>query len=164
VLRYGPKFAAKAAAINLPVAEAEKAMRQLAAWQALSAEQQAAMIRRFDGFFSLKPAEQEKVLARLPEYQRAKVFATIEEIQQLPPAEREQCLSALRRFAAMSASQRIAFFSNAAQWRRLSELEKKSWRTVVKQFSEARDESNPPPLPPGLDSTPLAPIEILTAR
>ena len=114
--------------------------------------------------FHLKAGEQEKVLARLPEYQRAKVFATLEEIQQLPESGRVECMSALQRFVAMSPTQRIAFFSNAAQWRKLSDLEKKSWRTVVKHFSTAKDATEPPPMPPGMAAQPAAPIQILSAR
>lgn len=164
VLRYGPKFTAVAVAQNLPAAEAERLTRQLHAWESLSPEKRRQMIHQFNGFFSLNTGEQEDVLARLPEYQRVKVFATIEEIQVLPEAKRQECLDALQRFAGMSPVQRIAFFSNAAQWRQLSDLEQKSWRTVVKHFSAAADPGEGPPLPPGFGEAPPAPIQILTSK
>lgn len=163
VLRYGPKFTAVHVARNLPVAEAEKATRQLQAWESLTAEKRRQMINRFNSFFSLNSGEQEKVLARLPEYQRAKVFATLEEIQQLPASDRQDCMASLQRFVSMTPDERIAFFSNAKQWRQLSSLEKKSWRTVVRQFSSAAAPSDAPPLPPGFGKPPPAPIQILTA-
>lgn len=162
VLRYGPKFASTAFAEKLPPSVSRKVEKHIAAWQSLTPEKRQKLLRSFNSFFSLNSDEQERVIARLPEYQRAKVFATLGEIQRLPVTSREECMSALQRFIAMDAKQRMAFFHNAEQWRKLSELEKKSWRTVVREFAKPAP-SEMPPLPPGMGE-PIAPIHILTSR
>jgi len=162
VLRYGPKFAGSALAKRLPASTSRDAEEHIKAWQSLTPEKQEQLLQSFNTFFSLNSDEQERVIARLPEYQRAKVFATLGEIQRLPEASRRECMNALQRFIAMDAKQRMAFFHNAEEWKKLSEVEKKSWRTVVKDFAKPAP-SEFPPVPPGMGQ-PIAPIHILTTR
>ncbi|MGB0583079.1 MAG: hypothetical protein ACPGVU_25625 [Limisphaerales bacterium] len=162
VLRYGPKFASIALASKLSPSLNRNAEEHIKAWQSLDPQKQRDLMNKFNSFFSLHPGEQEQVIARLPDYQRAKVFTTLGDIQRLPEDSRRECMSALQRFIAMDAKQRMAFFHNAEQWRKLSEVEKKSWRTVVKQFAKPTF-SETPPLPPGMGH-PIAPIHILTTR
>ncbi|MBL6763615.1 MAG: hypothetical protein ISQ14_01565 [Verrucomicrobiae bacterium] len=163
VLRIGPQFAATAVSAESARGDATALQERLRAWQGLSVAKQAELLERFNRFFSLNAREKEQVFERLPEYQRIKVFATIEEIRELPEGERLACMDALRRFVDMNAIERATLIRNAELWRGLSGTERQAWRMVVQKFPPMPPGIEMPPLPPGFHAPP-APINLLTSR
>ena len=160
VLRYGPQFAATAVKEGSLPGETAAARERLEAWSSLRPARQQELLGRFHRFFTLNADEKERVLDQLPEYQRVKVFATIDEIRRLPERERLACMDALRRFNEMSVVERAAFIRNAKLWRGLSSGEKEAWRMVVQQFPPLPPGVEMPPVPPGFFSPP-APVNLL---
>jgi hypothetical protein len=122
--------------------------RQFHRWQALPPHHRQRAAERFQQFFQLPSAEQEKTLEILPESERAQIEATLQTFARLPVAQRQATLDAFHRFSGMSAAERSEFLRNADRWKEMSPADRATWRRLVPQL---------PPMPPGMAGPPLPP-------
>jgi hypothetical protein len=104
---------------------------------------------QFNQFFELTPAEKRQTLGTLSEAERREMEKTLKAFEQLPPAQRFQCLRNYAKFAGMSAAERADFLKNAESWSRLSPKERQSWRDLVARVP-AWPPLPPPVMPPNL--------------
>jgi hypothetical protein len=129
--------------------------RQFDRWQALPPHQRQRAAERFQRFFELPSAEQEKTLEILPESERAQIEATLQTFARLPAAQRQATLEAFHRFSDLSAAERSQFLRNADRWKEMSPADRATWRRLVPQL---------PPMPPGMYGPPLPPSAPRPAR
>jgi hypothetical protein len=123
--------------------------REFAHWQALPAAQRYRIAGRFQQFFELPPAEQEKTLDVLPEEERRQIATTLHAFARLAPAHRRACIEAFQKFAELTPAERAQFLRNADRWKEMSPADRAAWRRLVPQL---------PPSPPGLFTPPLPPM------
>jgi hypothetical protein len=129
---------------------------EFARWQALPAAQRYRIAGRFQQFFELPPAEQEKTLDVLPEEERRQIAATLHVFARLAPAHRQACVDAFQKFAELTPAERAQFLRNADRWKEMSPADRAAWRRLVPQL---------PPSPPGLFTPPPPPMpEVDSAR
>jgi hypothetical protein len=97
---------------------------------------------QFNQFFELTPAEKQIALQTLSPAERAQMEKTLQSFDQLPPAQRFQCIHNFSKFAGMSFAERAEFLKNAGQWSKLPPQERQAWRDLVAHVPEW------PPMPP----------------
>jgi hypothetical protein len=74
--------------------------------------------------------------------------------EQLPAAERVQCVQAFARFASLSLEERRQFLKNAERWQMMSPDDRQNWRELVQTLGTVS-----PPVPPGMRRfAPAAPL------
>jgi hypothetical protein len=115
---------------------------------------------QFNHFFELTPPEKAQAINTLSPAERTQIESTLKTFEQLPMAQRRQCLHNYARFAGMSATERAEFLKNAESWARLSPQERQTWRDLVAQIPilPPLPPPAPPPLPDNLLSRP--PVKI----
>lgn len=126
--------------------------QRLQKWNGLPAAQRQELFDRFGQLFQLPDRDQETVVASLPEPTRKQFEQLTASLQHLPPQERSRCTAALNKFLKMSAEEQNRFLQNAMRWQKMSEKEHDAWRQVVHTAPSL------PPLPPGVDLPPPAPL------
>ncbi len=122
-----------------------------ARWQALSEEERQKVTAQFNRFFELTPDEKQKTLNTLSDAERAQMEKTLQSFDQLPLAQRRECVHAFTQFAGMSPADRAEFLKNAERWSQLPPKERQAWRDLVAQVPLW------PPLPTALIMPPKPP-------
>jgi len=128
-----------------------------ARWQALSGDERQKITAQFNQFFDLTPVEKQKTLKTLSDAERAQMEKTLQAFDELPPAQRRQCIHAFTQFAGMSPAERAAFLKNAERWSQLPPKERQAWRDLVAQvplWPPLANASIMPPLPPKIQPHP----------
>lgn len=130
-------------------ADREKLEAGLQRWQALPESQRREIVRHFQQYFELTPAEKERTLQTLSEPERLQIEKTLSLYEGLTPAQRSQCLKSFQKFASLTPEQRRQFLKDAEHWKLMTPSERQSWRNLVYTLSRQ------PPLPPGLSPPPV---------
>jgi hypothetical protein len=128
-----------------------------ARWQALSGDERQNITAQFNQFFDLTPVEKQKTLNTLSDTERAQMEKALQAFDQLPPAQRRQCIHAFTQFAGMSPAERAEFLKNAERWSQLPPKERQAWRDLVAQvplWPPLANASIMPPLPPKIQPHP----------
>ena len=97
------------------------------------------MFLSYQKFFTLADEKRERVLAKIPMPQRLNVQSRLEQLENLTPEAKKQCLEALTKYAQMTPNERILFKAHAERWKLMPPSEHTVWKNVVKKL---------PPLPP----------------
>jgi len=118
-----------------------------ARWKALPEEEHQRMTAQFNRFFELTPAEKQKTLNTLSASERRQMEKTLQAFDQLPAAQRRQCVRAFSRLASLTPSARMEFLKNAEQWSQLPPNDRQAWRDLVTNVPQWPPMS-PPPIPP----------------
>lgn len=134
---------------NISAAQREKLGRSIAQWQAMPMAQRTRIVSRFDRYFELTPAEQEKALKTLSEPERKAIEDSLTQFAALAPAQRRVCIDSFKKFTSLTTDQRVHFLRNAEQWEAMTPDQRQAWRNLVKLL---------PPLPAGFDSPPPPPL------
>jgi hypothetical protein len=124
------------------------------AWGNLDPSRRRAMFLAYQKFFTLADEKRERVLAKIPLPQRRNVQSRLEQLENLSPEAKKQCLAALAKYAQMTLTERILFRANAERWKSMLPSEHAVWKNVVKKL---------PPLPP-IRSRSLPPIPRSSTR
>ncbi|MGV3755085.1 MAG: DUF3106 domain-containing protein [Verrucomicrobiota bacterium] len=128
----------------------ERVKARIAEVNALPKEQRTRMIDNFHSLFDLSDKEQQSILQKLNQAERAKVEQKLAEFEKLSPEERKKCMDSARRFNNLSADEQARFMATAERWEKMSEEERNTWRNLVKQMPPLPLGFQPmPPLPPG---------------
>ncbi|HEX7577276.1 MAG TPA: DUF3106 domain-containing protein [Verrucomicrobiae bacterium] len=128
-----------------------------ARWNALSENDRHRITSEFTQFFDLTQVEKQKTLKTLSDAERAQMDKTLQTFDQLPPAQRRQCINAFTQFAGMSPAERAEFLKNAERWAQLPPKERQAWRDLVAQVPLWPPLPNAfilPPAPPRLPPHP----------
>ncbi len=128
-----------------PGASLDPREQGLQRWQAMPESQRQELVRRFNQFFDLTPAEKQKALNTLSEVERRQIDKALSTYGKLPPSQRAQCLRSFEKFASLSPEDRKQFLKNAERWQAMPPAERQRWRDLVGTLSML------PPLPPGLN-------------
>ena len=75
---------------------------------------------------------------------------TLQTFDNLPAAQRAECIRAFTKFASMSAVGKQEFLKNAERWSQMSPGERQTWRDLVANVPQW------PPLPPRADAAAAA--------
>ncbi len=126
----------------------EKVKTRIDEMKAWPKEQRNRMVDAFHNLFELSDHEQQAILEKLNQNERAKVEQTLADYEKLSPDERKRCMDSARKFNNLSADEQARFIATAERWEKMSEEERNTWRSLVKQM---------PPLPPGAGAPPLPP-------
>ncbi len=118
--------------------------------------EQQQIAEQFNQFFELTPAERQQTLGLLSEAERAQMEKTLKSFEQLPPAQRRECVRNYAKFAGMSRDERAEFLKSAESWSKMSPSERQTWRDLV-----AHVPMLPPAPPPMLPPVPHAAPKIL---
>lgn len=137
---------------DIPPEFRDKVKKRVDELHALPKEKMVAMVDTFHKLFELSDHEQQSILEKLTNDERAKLELKIAEFEKLPPEERKRCIDSARRFNNLSVEDQTRFLTTAQRWEKMSEDERNAWRNLVKQM---------PPLPPGL-MPPLPPGVLAT--
>jgi hypothetical protein len=108
-------------------------------WGQLDPSRRKSMFLAYQKFFTLAEEKRKRVLARIPMPQRLSVQSRLEQLENLSPEAKKQCLEALAKYAQMTPNERILFKANAERWKSMPASEHAVWKNVVKRV---------PPLPP----------------
>ena len=122
-----------------------------ARWNQLSEPERRQVAAGFNQFFDLTPDEKQKTLNTLSDAEHRQMDKTLKSFEQMPAAQRTECVNAFARFASMSASERTEFLKNAERWSAMSPAERQAWRDLVVNVPQW------PPLPIGW-TIPTAPV------
>jgi Protein of unknown function (DUF3106) len=112
-------------------------------WDALSENERRQIAGGFNQFFDLTPDEKQKTLNTLSDAERRQMEKTLQAFEKMPPAQRDECVSAFAKFASMTAQQQAEFLKNAERWSAMSPAERQAWRDLVVNVPQW------PPLPIG---------------
>lgn len=129
----------------------ERVKARIAEVNAKPKEQRARMIDNFHKLFDLSDKEQESILQKLNQSERAKVEQKLAEFEKLSPDERKRCMDSARRFNNLSADDQARFMATAERWEKMSEEERNTWRNLIKQMPPLPPDFGPP-LPPGANT------------
>lgn len=121
-------------------------------WQQMPDSQRRKLLARFQQYFTLTSAEQERALGTLSEPERKQMEKTLRSFGRLSQVQRAQCLRSFEKFASLSLEDRQQFLKNAEKWKLMKPNERKAWIALVERLSAQ------PPLPPGLQGPPMPPI------
>lgn len=128
----------------------ERVKARIAEVNKLPKQQRTRMIDNFHSLFDLSDKEQQSILEKLNQAERAKVQQKLAEFEKLSPEERKKCMDSARRFNNLSADEQARFMATAERWEKMSEEERNTWRTLVKQMPPLPHGFHPmPPLPSG---------------
>ncbi len=120
----------------------------LARWQALPEDQRKRIAAQVDNFFKLTPDERQETLNTLSDVEREQMEKTLQAFGNLSAAQRTECIRAFTKFASMNAAEKQEFLKNAERWSQMSPDERQTWRDLVANVP------NWPPLPPMAESAP----------
>ncbi len=112
-------------------------------WKTLMSDRKKSVSVQLERFFDLSSEEKLRVLQGFSEGQREHVGTRLKKLEQLPAAERKQCLDSFQKYSELSEKARIEFLKNAEQWKAMSAEERKAWRSLITSL---------PPKPPGLEA------------
>ena len=73
--------------------------------------------------------------------------------ERLDPFQRERCVNGFRKFAGLSLRERQQFLSNVESWEAMSAEDRKVWRALVNRISIPT-----PPAPPGANKRAMPPL------
>lgn len=119
-----------------------------ARWNAMPEEERGKITARVNQFFELTPVEKEETLNTLSDAERRQMQKTLESFDKLPPLQRTECIHAFAKFAGMGAAQQREFLKNAESWSKMSPADRQAWRDLVTHVPEW------PPLPPDFNAPP----------
>ncbi len=114
-----------------------------ARWNALPENERRMVTMQFNLFFNLTDDEKQKTLNTLSDAERRQMEKTLQSFDQMPPAQRTECVNAFAKFASMNALEKSEFLKNATRWSEMSPAERQAWRDLVVNVPQW------PPLPPG---------------
>jgi hypothetical protein len=100
-------------------------------WRELSADQRDRTLEGFNAFFELTSTEKDKALRCLSDTEQRQMEKTLAAYENLPVAQRTQCIHSFEKFAGMKLEERQAFLKNAERWKLMSPAERQSWRELV---------------------------------
>lgn len=126
---------------DLPPEVRDRVKKRVDEFNSQPKEKVMAMVDTFHKLFELSDKEQQSILEKLSNDERARLEKKIAEFEKLPPSERKKCMDSARNFNKLSPEEQTRFLSTAQRWEKMSEDERNTWRNLVKQM---------PPLPPGL--------------
>jgi hypothetical protein len=129
----------------------EKLQKGLEQWQQLREDQRQLIVARFNHFFELTPDEKDKALDTLSDPERRQIERTLNNFQDLTPAQRIRCIRSFETFATMSPEERQQFLKNAEHWKLMKPSQRQEW---VRFINQLRLE---PPMPPNLTPLPRPP-------
>jgi hypothetical protein len=118
-------------------------------WQALTDAQREEIKERFNLFFHLTPAEQDKALHNLSDAERRQIEKTLVNFKKLSAEQRAACMRSFEKFANLSPEERQQFLKNADRWKRMSLAQRDAWRSLVNTLQQQ------PPLPSATSLPPL---------
>lgn len=121
----------------------EPSQTERAHWNRLPEDERRQVAAGFNQFFDLTAEEKEKTLNTLSETERAQMEKTLRSFENMPPAQRTECVNAFAKFASMAAPEKAEFLKNAERWSAMSPAERQAWRDLVVNVPQW------PPLPIG---------------
>ena len=142
---------------------------KITAWREKPKTDRRRMTRQFHRFFDLPSKEQERALRQLSRRERERMESSLAQFKVMTPAQRELVVRSFDKLANMSQAERAAFFRNTERWKGLTEVERKTWRTLVNKMPPLPPgfgNEVQPPMPPGLidESVPVQTIVTNTIR
>lgn len=127
---------------DLTPEQRQKEETDIQRWQAMPETRRARIIDRFNEFFTLTDAEQNKTLSVLSEPERQQIEKTLHSFEQLDWRRRAECLRSFEKFAGLSVEDRAQFLKSAERWKLMTPSERQTWRNLVKRQTAM------PPMPP----------------
>lgn len=125
---------------SLSPQQREEIERRMARWNALPAERQKKIQEDCRDYFELNDREREKTLNVFTLEERRQMEKTLQCFKQLPPGQRERCISGFQKFTELSPEERQEFLKNAQHWQQMSPKDRQVWRALVSTLT--------PPMPP----------------
>lgn len=124
-----------------PLPQLAAADPEAARWSAMPENQRKKIAASVNQFFDLTPDEKAAALNTLSDPERGQMQRTLQAFDKLPPNQRDECIRAFAKFTGMSASEKQEFLKNAERWSQMSPADRQAWRDLVMNVPQW------PPLP-----------------